>query len=254
MRIIDGNNLLHRVAEKPSYGGIHPVREVFTRFYSPPETTIIVWDGPYANKRRQEIFPEYKMNRRDREESKFKFFEIAKGVLRFTPVIQVEIPGWEADDIIGTMVDRWHTERRIIVETNDGDYWQHSDKCLLPLVSKKWHKFTPEDCILYKALVGEAKDNVKGVKGFGPKSWDYFDKDTRDRLRLAIKTEDYSLFLTCDNWPPKIKRTEQLFKDVCLYWKLNQCWTVPEEEIDDALFVGRPNLQAAEIFMENYLI
>jgi len=253
MRLVDGNNLLHRVADRPSYG-VHPVRETFTRFFSPPETTIIVWDGPYANKRRQEIFPGYKEKRRPKEESKYKFFEIVKGVLRFTPTIQVEIAGWEADDIIGTLINRWYKKYDLVVETNDGDYWQHSDKCRLPLVTKKWHGMTAEDCILYKSLVGDAKDGIPGLRGFGIKSWDLFEKPARDRLRLAIKTEDLSTFMTIEGWPPKVRTSQQMFKDICLYWKLNHWWEVPEKEIDDAMVVGKPNLAAAEIFMEQYLI
>lgn len=253
MLLVDGNNLLHRVADRVGFG-IHPVREVYTRFCSPPETTIIVWDGPYANKRRQAIYPGYKSKRRPKEESKYKFFEIAKGVLRFAPIIQVEIEGWEADDIIGTMVNRWHTKYPITVETNDGDYWQHSDKCRLPLFTKKWHGLTPEDCLLYKSLVGDSKDDIPGVKGFGAKSWDYFSIAARQRLRAAMKTNDYSLFLTIEGWPPKIRRTQELFDSLQLYWKLNKYWEVPEKEIDDSMFVGKRNIEAAEIFMQGYMI
>lgn len=253
MRLIDGNNLLHRSLEVSGYG-IHPVRSLYTRFCSPPETTIIVWDGPYANKRRKEIYPAYKADRKPKEESKLAFFDVAKGVLRFTPCIQIECVGWEADDIIGTLIERYHRDHVLTVETNDGDYWQHKDKCVLPLISKKWRGFTAEDSILHKCLVGDLKDGIPGIKGFGTKSWELLSPEAKAYLRVAIKTNNYSTFLSLEDWPPKIKRTQEVFDTLCLYWKLKKYWVVPDKEIDDVVFCGKLNLNAAEIYMESYLI
>ena len=252
MRIVDGNNLLHRVADGVGYG-VHPVREVYSRFCSPPETTIIVWDGPYSKKRRQEIFPEYKSNRRPKEESKFQFFEIAKGVLRFTPVIQIEIPGWEADDIIGTLINKYHKKNNLVVETNDGDYWQHKDKCLLPLVTKKWHGMSADECLLYKSTVGESKGEGTGIKGFGIKAWEALNDETKRGMILAAKLEDQDRFFTLTDLPKKFRTTEA-FGQMCLCWKLKSYWTVPEEEIDKHIQQGRLSIPAAEIFMEKFLI
>lgn len=256
MRIIDGNNLLHRVADRVG-GGIHPVREVYNRFYSPPETTIIVWDGPYANKRRKEIFPEYKATRRPKEESKHQFFEIAKGVLRFTPVIQVEIPGWEADDIIGTMIDRWHKQYDLVVETNDGDYWQHKDKCFLPLVTKKWHHMSADEALLWKATVGEAKDNLKGMKGFGQAAWDRLTDDQKKELIDICESTGpigpiKGRFTSCGLAHSVTSNSN--FDAMRMCWRLNKWWPVPLEEIDKHTKVGKSNPQAAEIFLGNFLL
>lgn len=251
MRIVDGNNLLHRVAEHGG-GGIHPVREVYNRFYSPPETTIIVWDGPYANKRRQAVFPEYKATRRPKEESKYAFFDLVKGVLNFTPVIQVEIPGWEADDIVGTLINRFHP-KEMVVETNDGDYWQHKDKCKLPLVTKRWHKMSADECLLYKATVGESKDNLKGMKGFGDGGWNKLTLEAKQQLILACKLEDQDRFFKLEEIPKKL-RTMENFGLMCMCWNLNSYWPVPEKEIDDHMKVGKSNPAAAEIFLGKYML
>ena len=255
MIIIDGNNMLHRIADRVG-SGIHPARELYGRFNSPPDTTIIVWDGPYANQRRKEIYPKYKKTRRPKEESKHVFFDIAKGVLRFAPVIQVEIPGWEADDIIGTLVNHYHPKgHNITVETNDGDYWQHKDKCHLPLVTKKWHKFTADECLLYKALVGEAKDNVTGVSGFGQISWDAMNWTAKNNLINIIKNDGtYEDFCNAMQWPHRATPSPARFEDFKLCWKLNESWEVPMEEIDKHMKACTSNVNAAEIFMEGYLI
>lgn len=254
MLIIDGNNLLHRLAIDRVGYGVHPVRQLYNRLCSPADTTVVVWDGPSANKRRKDLFKGYKANRRPKEESKYQFFDIAKGVLRFTPCIQVEIPGWEADDVIGTLINRYHESHNITVETNDGDYWQHKDKCHLPLISKKWHSFTAEDCVLYKTLVGDAKDGIPGLKGFGEKSWLMMPRVAKDRLLEAIRSRDYELFVTIEGWPSRVKIGENSFQEILLYWELNSCWSVPTDEIDSCLKPGKSNLMAAEIFMEKFLI
>ena len=259
MIIIDGNNLLHRLAIERVGFGVHPVRQLFNRLCSPRETTIVVWDGPYANKRRKEIYPKYKANRRPKEESKMEFFDVAKGVLSFTPVIQVEIPGWESDDVIGTLVRRYCADHDITVETNDGDFWQLHTKCHLPLVSKKWHSHSEDSCLLFKALVGEAKDNVTGIKGFGPKSWDGIPEKQRQKLVAYLKTDDFRMF-QASIWPlmpPAVRKrysVAELWDEIKLCWKLNSFWNVPLDEVDANMKVGKQNFAAAEIYMEQFLI
>lgn len=258
MRIVDGNNFIHRLAVERVGFGIHPVRQLFNRLCNPPETTIVVWDGPYANSRRKEIYEKYKANRRPKEESKIEFFNIAKGVVHFTPVIQMEIRGWESDDVIGTLVRRYHKDHDITVESNDGDFWQLSDKCHLPLVSKKWHKFSPDSCLLFKALVGESKDNVTGVSGFGPKAWDKMHDDHKTRLVEALKADDKHMFAGLYmHFSPTVRRRyshQTLWDEIRLCWKLNSFWDVPVEEIDANMKPGKINHAAAEIYMENFLI
>jgi len=259
MRIIDGNNLLHRLAIDRVGFGVHPVRQLFNRLCSPAETTIIVWDGPYANSRRKAIYEKYKANRKPKEESKVEFFDVAKGVLSFTPTIQMELHGWESDDVIGTLVKRYHKDHNITVETNDGDFWQLSDKCHLPLVSKKWHKFSPDSCLLFKALVGESKDNVTGVRGFGPTSWEKIPEIQRQKLVAYIKTDSFIDFQdeVYGLFPPGVRKnysTEALWKEINLCWKLNSFWDVPLEEIDASMKVGKQNFAAADIYMEQFLI
>lgn len=192
MRIIDGNNLLHRIVEARGGVGIHPVREAYNKFcVDDGEITIIVWDGPYGNRERQKIYPDYKANRKPKEESKLQFFDMVKVALGFTHVIQVQVEGYEADDVIGTLVNKYYKDHTIVLESNDGDYWQHSDKCELPLVSKSWQSFSPDESTLYKSLVGDRKDNIPGLKGFGEQSWNLLPKLNRQKLVASLKLQDY---------------------------------------------------------------
>ncbi len=255
MKIIDGNNMLHREADIIGRG-IHTVRYVYSRYSVAQETTIIVWDGANGNKRRKEIFPGYKAKRKPRQESQIEIFNIAKAVLNYTPIIQVECYGWEADDVIGTLCKKLHHQHALTVESNDGDYWQFSQMAELPMVSTKWHKWSPQDLILYKAMVGDRKDGIPGLYGYGDKAFNDLGPNQRNSIRVAINEGNYDKWLeaTHTNWPHRVAKGQQAFEEVCLYHKLNSYWTVPEEEINAGTRSGQLNVPAAEIFMQELMI
>lgn len=254
MKIIDGNNMLHREADVVGRG-IHPVRHIFNKYCAPNETTIIVWDGAFGNNQRKGIYPDYKANRRPKEESKYKFFDMAKGVLQFTPVILIECPDWEADDVIGTLINQLHTKHKITVETNDGDYWQHNKMCYLPMIATKWHWLSPEELILWKATVGDQKDGIPGIKGFGAKSFKNLTNREKLTLIAAIKSGAYNEFeKIAKKWPKRITIDPKVFAEVQLYYKLNKYWEVPQKDIDNGTKLGKLNIAAANIFMEKFLI
>lgn len=256
MLVIDANNYLHRVTENRFGGGIHPVREAYNRFLIPQnDTVIVVWDGPSSNKARKDFFPEYKANRPPKEESKLQFFELAKVAIGFTGVIQIEVPGYEADDVIATIINKYYQTHKLIIESNDGDYWQHKDKCELPLISKKWENFTADQCLLYKSIVGDRKDNIPGLKGFGTTSWDKLSQEGRQNLIASVKLNDYERFLdTSVEFPKRVKGNLETFEQLCLYWKCNHWIKVPESLIDENTTVGRNNPEAAEHFLRKYMI
>ncbi|MBI4992393.1 MAG: hypothetical protein HZB99_04215 [Candidatus Harrisonbacteria bacterium] len=109
----------------------------------------------------------------------------------------VEKVGLEADDIVGTLAEKFknsetlrHTqgdnfELKIIIFSGDKDNLQLIDggKVFVELlktgVSKtitydkalflQEYGFTPEQLVDYKALIGDASDNIPGVTGIGPK-------------------------------------------------------------------------------------
>src|SRR5690606_1121127 len=97
----------------------------------------------------------------------------------------LELPGYEADDVIGTVV-REATEQGIesIIVTGDLDSLQLVDDSVQVMVTKKGvtdidmytpdkvverFGFGPEHVVDYKAIVGDTSDNIPGVKGIGDK-------------------------------------------------------------------------------------
>ncbi len=111
-----------------------------------------------------------------------------KEVLDAMNIPRVEAAGWEADDLLGTLsrcceAEGWHC----VIATGDKDALQLiTDKTYIYLVSSRMGKtttkemdpaafteaygFAPPALIDLKALMGDASDNIPGVKGIGEKT------------------------------------------------------------------------------------
>ena len=99
----------------------------------------------------------------------------------------VEQPGLEADDIVGTLAEKFKNEPdiKVIIFSGDKDNLQlvDGDKVFVELlrtgVSKtvtyneasflQEYGFSPRQLVDFKALIGDTSDNIPGVTGIGPK-------------------------------------------------------------------------------------
>lgn len=99
----------------------------------------------------------------------------------------VEQPGLEADDIVGTLAEKFKKEpdMKVIIFSGDKDNLQlvDGDKVFVELlrtgVSKtvtyneasflQEYGFSPRQLVDFKALIGDTSDNIPGVTGIGPK-------------------------------------------------------------------------------------
>jgi len=93
--------------------------------------------------------------------------------------------GFEADDVAGTLADKFSKEAEVIVASNDRDLMQLINsrvRFYLPAVGKQKAKlygekefleeygFKPSQLVEYKALRGDPSDNIPGVRGIGEKT------------------------------------------------------------------------------------
>jgi DNA polymerase I len=135
---------------------------------------------------RHKAFPEYKANREAMPEDMVPQLAKLKDVVRAfnTPVI--ELPGFEADDIMGTLARRAEAEGvKTFLVTGDKDMMQLiTDRVHLLRPGKSttdmeevdqkgvMEKFgvTPDRVIDVLALMGDKTDNVPGVPGIGEKT------------------------------------------------------------------------------------
>lgn len=153
-----------------------------------PARTVVCFDRPEATFRK-EIFADYKAGRRPMDEDLAQQVPLVKEVLRYMAVDQVELAGFEADDLIATISREAEEKglRHIYVLSGDRDLWQLiSDQVTLiypynrkgergkdlmtPEIFYEIYGFEPEKLLDYKALRGDSSDNIPGVKGIGEKS------------------------------------------------------------------------------------
>lgn len=129
---------------------------------------------------RNEIYPQYKANRRETPADLIPQFPLIREACRAFNVPLVEKEGVEADDIIATYAMR-EKDRDIIIVSSDKDLMQLvSDRVKLydPIKSKiidpkgVHEKFEvgPHQVIDVQALAGDSSDNIPGVPGIGIKT------------------------------------------------------------------------------------
>jgi hypothetical protein len=193
IHLYDGNNVMLRDLDK--VGG---ERIGLRRRYemSTQGMHIYCWDGRNHNARRRDIYPAYKMNREPMAEDRFAQIGVFREALQHSPCYQVECDGWEADDVIAALVHRFASRKdpiKVTVYTNDLDYWQlmqYSNVTIDGIKPSGVPNCAPHHIPLYKALVGDKSDNIIGVKGFGPKSWNQLSLPQRKLLQSAIEGDN----------------------------------------------------------------
>ncbi|KPL85667.1 DNA polymerase I [Levilinea saccharolytica] len=135
---------------------------------------------------RDELFPAYKATRAKMPDDLRVQMERIRQMVDLFPFPRLEVEGFEADDVLGS-VARQAAEQgfgvRII--TGDRDLLQLADeRTIINLAGSKLSEardFTPEavkaylgvhphQVVDYKALVGDASDNIPGVAGVGEKT------------------------------------------------------------------------------------
>jgi DNA polymerase-1 len=132
------------------------------------------------------MYPEYKANRAVfPEEMEIQMPKI-KNIIDLLGIPQLEKPGYEADDIIGTLAKKMaNEETTVFCITADKDYYQLVDDNIFLLKSDNANYeptyvntgyvisktgVHPDHIIDLMALIGDASDNIPGVKGVGPKT------------------------------------------------------------------------------------
>ncbi len=131
---------------------------------------------------RNEIFPDYKANRSEPPEELVPQFALIREATRAFNVPCIELPGFEADDLIATFArmarDAGH---EVVIVSSDKDLMQLVGDGVAILDPAKnltigreevVERFGvgPESVIDVQALAGDATDNVPGVRGIGVKT------------------------------------------------------------------------------------
>ena len=144
------------------------------------EKLIVIFDAARENFRNN-IYPEYKANRGETPEDLIPQFELIKKSVKAFSIPQLEIEGYEADDIIATYTQKAQKLNiSSLIISSDKDLMQLvNDKVemLDPMKNKKIgineviEKFgvEPNKVTQIQALTGDKIDNIPGAPGIGPK-------------------------------------------------------------------------------------
>ncbi len=145
-----------------------------------PEYLVFCYDRKEPSFRK-DLYEEYKAHRTEMPEDLVKQVPYIKQLADLLGIPSYEVPGYEADDIIGSLT-KWgrHHDMEVFIISGDKDFGQlvkdhvwlydtmkgvrYDSKAVL----SKWG-ILPEQFIDYLSIVGDASDNVPGVKGIGEK-------------------------------------------------------------------------------------
>ena len=195
--LVDGNNLLFRSYYATLYtgnimrnkdgfptNGVYGFVNMINKIVNDekPEYMMVAFD--IGKTFRHEKYERYKDGRKETPDDLKVQFPIAKKILAAMGIKYLECAGYEADDIIGT-VSMWcekDPEYEALIVSSDKDLLQLiSDETMVKLLKTKdyimmdrktfneTYGFEPIHMIDLKALMGDASDNIPGVRGIGEK-------------------------------------------------------------------------------------
>ena len=148
-----------------------------------PTHLAVAFDPP-GGTFRNKLYPEYKGTRPPTPQLVIDALDPLVEIVRAMDIPVLMIPGYEADDVIGSMAVRSAAEGMdVYMVTPDKDYGQLISDHIFQLkpgkgggddvlvdkqaICEKWHILDPVQIIDMLAICGDTSDNVPGVKGVG---------------------------------------------------------------------------------------
>lgn len=197
--IIDGNSIMNRAfygikSLYNSFGqptnAIYGFLNILIKLISQikPEYAAVAFDVK-APTFRSEKYNLYKATRHPTPDELLKQFEPIKRILNAMGIVTIEKPGFEADDILGTLANITKTSKNLkcFVITGDKDSLQLvNENVTVKIMSTKMgtptstnydvktvmekYSISPNELIDFKALMGDKSDNIPGISGIGEKT------------------------------------------------------------------------------------
>jgi DNA polymerase-1 len=144
-----------------------------------PDRIAVVFDSP-GKGFRHELYAQYKGTRDAQPEDLSRQFPLVREIVDAHSIPILEAPGFEADDLIATLVERSEEAVHVTIVSTDKDLMQLVSERVELLDTMKERRYgpaevedrfgvPPEQLLDVRALVGDASDNIPGVKGIGEK-------------------------------------------------------------------------------------
>ena len=194
--IIDGNSLMNRAffalppltnKDGVPTNAIHGFMSMIYKMMDTygPEYMTVAFDMK-APTFRHAAYDQYKGTRKGMPEELRIQVPILKEILDALRIHRMELEGYEADDLIGTVAKLCGAQNlKVKIVTGDKDALQLVDSQIEVLITKKGisqmecfgpeairetYGLTPEQLIDLKGLSGDTSDNIPGIPGVGPKT------------------------------------------------------------------------------------
>jgi len=144
-----------------------------------PDYVVVAMD-PRGGSFRKRIYPAYKATRDAQPEDLTKQLPLVREAIEAMHVPILEVPDYEADDVIATLVARAPEDVEVHIVSSDKDLMQLVDDRVVLVDGMKDRRYGPEEVeerfgvppariLDVRALVGDPSDNIPGVKGIGEK-------------------------------------------------------------------------------------
>lgn len=150
-----------------------------------PSRVIVAWDPPGPTFR-DEVYPEYKAGRAETPEGFRAQSPHFRPLMEAFGAVNVEVPGFEADDVIGTLARRASDQgARVTILTGDRDALQLVDGNVSVLATgrgvtdttrydaakvEERYGVPPAKMPDLRGMIGDSSDNLPGVPGIGEKT------------------------------------------------------------------------------------
>ena len=193
--VIDGNSIINRAFygirplttksgkhTNAIYGMVNMISKQLDAIK--PDYCAVAFDVKHPTFR-HEMYGGYKEGRHPTPPELLSQFSDAKECLALMGIKVLELPGWEADDIQGTIANMAHssTDTESFVFSGDRDLLQLIDDKITVLLATNTetlrmgreqfiekYGIQPELFVNMKALMGDSSDNIPGVAGVGEKT------------------------------------------------------------------------------------
>lgn len=194
--IVDGNSLLYRAffampylstSEGQPTAAVYGFTNMLLHLLEEerPKAMVVAWDAPGLTFRHQ-TFEEYKAHRPSTPSDLVSQMNLAREIVPALGIAMVEEPGYEADDLVGTIALKGEEAGYdVLIVTGDLDELQLINSHIKVLTTRRgvtdtllYDRFAveerfgirPEQIPHFKALKGDPSDNIPGVKGIGDKT------------------------------------------------------------------------------------
>ena len=189
--VIDISNWIHRsfhvhkdlfTSKGWPSGAVFGTLNMLCKFISDnqPSYVAVTYDAQDGQSVRKDLYPQYKANRVHVNAVSSQELVIRK-IIDLLGIYSIAVSGYEADDLIATVTDKFKHELDVVILTGDKDMLQLIDENVSVYDSMKnitydettaFDKFgvKPHQISDYLVLVGDKVDNIPGAAGIGPKA------------------------------------------------------------------------------------